>query len=231
MFKQRIFTLIELLVVIAIIAILASMLLPALNKARDRAKATKCMSNMKQISTALAMYGNDYEGFLPGSIATSVTIMYKNNPSWKFSPFVHAMTVYANLKLTYDNGWGGQPGNVMQCPVDPRGFTLPRHYNISYAPNAYSAWDTGANSHLWKPEKFRQPSAMLCVGETFCATAGRFNIDAGKYPFDINADSSTNRLDSRHSNTSNVIWMDMHVAAKSKTFFMGSSSKYLYSAP
>ena len=97
------FTLIELLAVIAIIAILASILLPALNKARDRAKTTKCMGNLKQIGTAFVMYMEDYQWWLPGQNA--VIDGHNDSAIYLFSSYMNICrsTVISFLKKPKTN--------------------------------------------------------------------------------------------------------------------------------
>ena len=84
-FTKSLFTLIELLVVIAIIAILAAMLLPALNKARETARSAKCVSNLKQIGTAYAVYTANYNDFMPPMFGAPGNHLYWNYHLLKFN--------------------------------------------------------------------------------------------------------------------------------------------------
>ena len=78
------FTLIELLVVIAIIAILAAILFPVFAQAREKARATKCISNLKQLGTGLLLYQDDYDNLLPGG-QSYYNQWYNGSQDWMWS--------------------------------------------------------------------------------------------------------------------------------------------------
>jgi prepilin-type N-terminal cleavage/methylation domain-containing protein len=77
--KRAAFTLVELLVVIGIIAVLISILLPALSKAREQANRAQCLSNQKQIVAAILMYAGENKGTLPGPVGPCVIDPHTSN--------------------------------------------------------------------------------------------------------------------------------------------------------
>ena len=160
--KQCCFTLIELLVVIAIIAILAAMLLPALQKARARAHTTNCLSNIGQIGKAVQMYVMDNDNFYPaqGSGETGI--------------WTHRIAKYLTLPTEVDR-WNKMHFNtgrnipLFLCPADtnPAYLANPKVAGtggLSYAVNRFMCRDNDDNKGR-KITTAKRPSKLLVVTE------------------------------------------------------------------
>ena len=207
------FTLIELLVVIAIIAILASMLLPALNNARDTAKKIKCVSNLKQLGVAFTMYIPDYNGYCP-----------KFSGGGAFLSNANYGTHWMGLLYLYSKS-----GGIFLCPSNrnrlaenmKKGMFTETNatdygYNYCHIGGDFRYGGTGTSSA--KLTQVKRPSKTIAIGDNY--RSGSPTNPEGYYLLGDQfapptwSGGANGNLYARHNKSANVLWVDGHATSQ-----------------
>lgn len=193
------FTLVELLVVIGVIAVLISLLLPALSRARESARSVHCRNNLKQIGLCITMYRNDNRDILPAREA-----------SWNSARWQWAVSNY--LRYEFDpNNYQKQPAVFRCVTMGDNWFNMPGggQYRVSYAINFLGSdgnWDHWGRYYWLRGTKVNN--------STFHYIA---DINPSSYPWHYSfSEDLTTQLGFRHNKKANFLYLDGHVNSLSR---------------
>ena len=199
--KRDGFTLLELLVVIAVIALLASMLLPALHGAREFARKAKCMSNLKQLGYLITMYADDYDDYIFPSSVTAEPAGGHN---------------YWSLRLQ-EGGYIKTPSTwsyvskVFVCPSIINKLDAKDKYGNPDRSRVYALNYSGASGKYWKRSRVTNPSEFVLLIDSIAIPGG--------YPFYYVGltGSSSLKVDLAHSGRANILFLDGSVRSFDKS--------------
>ena len=196
MSERRGFTLIELLVVIAIIAILAAILFPVFARAREKARQTSCLSNVKQIGTALLMYVQDYDEVMP------IYLISTGRGETDLPDIGYDYIAWQDLLHPYMMNW-----QVYICPSGGSYRGTARAAHGAYGGN-YAFVFSHQTSWTYSLGEFERPA------ETYAVVEARSYITRYDPGIPSSGGGHWGQVESRHNDQNNVLFLDGHAKSE-----------------
>lgn len=207
--KKIAFTLIELLVTVAVIAILMSLLLPSLQKAKDAGRSVVCLNNQKQCAIAQLSYMSDFQGY---------GIIYSGWNDWTWSEYLYR-TNYITAQ------------NFLVCPSWAP-FKYTTKYNtygmLMWVPNTafFISAVTSSGNHTFASTKVSSPSDYFLFVDSFSTTTNTASLKYQKQVCDTGINyTTTARMHTRHNNKANIAFLDGHAATCDQSAIISSARK------